>query len=89
VSEFKIGDLIEFIPENFQYPTWDCRYVGIGYIERIESKLMLSYDKKIYYIYCSKLTRQQMKNFVEYDLEDKMIELTEQDINLLCKKLNS
>lgn len=89
MQNFKIGDLVEFIPENFNYPSWNVRLIGVGYIERIQPKNVLTYDTQVYYIYCGKLTQQQMNNFVEIDLEDQTIRVTGLEIQSLCRKLNS
>jgi hypothetical protein len=82
MSEFKLGDLVEFIPENFDYPKYTYRLMGIGYIEQIT-------EDNIYFVYCGKVTKQQMKNFAELELKDKTFSFTEEIMRIICRKLNS
>ncbi len=90
MSEFKLGDLVEFIPENFDYPNWRHRLIGIGYIEKIhEENSFARTTYKVYHIYCGKLIKQQMKNFVELEVKNTTIQLDENDIGVLCRKINS
>ena len=90
MSDFKMGDLVEFIPENFDYPNWKYRLIGIGYIEdiRVEAASNHKYYKT-YYVYCGKVIKQQMKNFAEIEVKDQTFELVDYEIEKLCKKINS
>lgn len=90
MSEFQMGDLVEFIPENFDYPLWKVRLIGIGYIENITATVG-SDGKiyKIYTVYCGKIIKQQMKNFVEIEVKNQTFELVEYEMEKVCRKLNS
>ena len=85
MSHFKLGDLVEFIPENFDNPPWPYRLIGHGYIEEISEDLGYTW----YHIYCGKVVKQQMKNFVEIQLKDQNFEFNHLDMERLCKKINS
>lgn len=88
--DFKMGDLVEFIPENFDYPNWKHRLIGVGYIENIVEVIGSDNLKyKIYHVYCGKVIKQQMKNFVEIEVKDQTFELVEYEMEKVCRKLNS
>ena len=85
MSEFKLGDLVEFIPENFDYPDWTYRLIGHGFIDDI-----VEVDGYIFYnVYCGKVIKQQMKNFVEIEVTDRVFEIEKENMEKLCRKLNS
>ena len=90
MSEFKLGDLVEFIPENFEYSLlWKVRLIGIGYIEDITQEIFDGESLNVYHIYCGKIIKQQMKNFVEIEVHDQTYHLIENEMVKLCRKLNS
>ena len=89
MSEFKLGDLVEFIPENFDYPFWTYRLIGVGYIENVGEEYLDDSPSKVYHIYCGKIVKQQMKNFAEIEVKNQVFVLSEKQMRLLCKKLNS
>ena len=90
MSTFKLGDLVEFIPENFEYgPAWKVRLMGVGYIENITQEKFDGDIIIVYGVYCAKLVKQQMKNFVEIEVRDQTLFLTESEMGKLCRKLNS
>lgn len=90
MSEFKLGDLVEFIPENFEYsPLWKVRLIGVGYIEDITQEIFDGESLNIYHVYCGKIIKQQMKNFVEIEVHDQTYRLIENEMVKLCRKLNS
>jgi hypothetical protein len=89
MSEFKLGDLVEFIPENFDYPNWTFRLIGIGYIEKIRETGNIKGGNKVFHVYCGKVTKQQMKNFVEIEIKDKTFQIDETKMGVLCRKINS
>ncbi len=89
MSEFKLGDLVEFIPENFDYPNWTFRLIGIGYIEKIRETANIKGGNKVFHVYCGKVTKQQMKNFVEIEIKDQTFQIDETKMGVLCRKINS
>ena len=90
MSKFKMGDLVEFIPENFDYPMWKVRLIGVGYVENITATVGSDGKTyKLYYVYCGKIIKQQMKNFVEIEVKDQTFELVECEMEKVCRKLNS
>jgi len=90
MSEFKLGDLVEFIPENFEYgPMWNVRLIGVGYIENITQETFDGDIIIVYEVYCAKVIKQQMKNFVEIEVRDQTFHLTEREMMKICRKLNS
>jgi hypothetical protein len=89
MSEFKLGDLVEFIPENFDWPDWSFRLIGIGYVENIGEENMGNGSYNVYHIYCGKLVKQQMKNFVEIEIKNQVIVLSEKQMRIICRKINS
>ena len=91
MQTFNVGDLVQFIPENFDDITWSYRYEGVGYIEEITDwsvKTNSIKGLKVYKIFCGKIIRQQMKNFAEIELKDIVLEFTDKDMQKVCKKLN-
>jgi hypothetical protein len=89
MSEFKLGDLVEFIPENFEYSLlWKVRLIGVGYIEDITQEIFDGESLNVYHVYCGKIIKQQMKNFVEIEVHDQTYHLTENEMVKLCRKLN-
>lgn len=85
MSEFKLGDLVQFIPENFDRIRWPYCYVGVGFIDDITEVILVSGKTKVYSIFCGKVIRQQMNNFAEIELKNKVVELSEKDMYTLCR----
>lgn len=85
MNEFKIGDLVQFIPENFDRVLWSFCYIGIGFIESINYVHTQHGAYKIYTIYCGKVIKQQMKNFVEIEVKNATIQLIGSEMNKLCR----
>lgn len=92
MSDFKVGDLVQFIPENFDRRLWKWAYIGIGYIESIdvredeESVYFNTEPSRVYKIFCGKVIRQQMSNFAELELRNATVEIFGKHINTVCKK---
>lgn len=88
---FNLGDLVEFIPENFDYPDWSFRLIGIGYIDNIEIAKDFNGNfntYNVYHIYCGKVQKQQMKNFVIQELINKTFIIHEFEMQKICKLLD-
>lgn len=85
---FKAGDLIEFIPENFDYPDWNYRLIGVGYIDFIEIAKDFNgvfSNINLYHIYCGKVDKQQMKNFAIQTLTNKTFIINEIQMQKVCR----
>jgi hypothetical protein len=89
MNDFNLGDLVEFIPENFDYPNWRYRLIGIGYIEKIHEVTNVHGLYRVFHVYCGKVIKQQIKNFVEIEVKNQTFQLDETEMGVLCKKLNS
>ena len=90
-KEFNLGDIVQFIPENFDFPQWNYRLIGIGYIENIE--LIKDFNGmmgqiKLYHVYCGRIEKQQMKNFAYSTIENKTFHIIETEIQKVCEVIS-
>lgn len=90
MTDFQIGDLVEFIPENFSSFYWTYCLVGVGYIEKIDKIKTINIAEQhvdIYSVYCGKVIKQLNKNFVEMEVRDITFQFTNSQMKQICKKL--
>ena len=88
---FNLGDIVEFIPENFDYPTWTYRLIGFGYIEMIEKIKDYNGTRNemyLYHIYCGSVEKQQMKNFAHSVINNRTFQIIESEMRKICKVIS-
>jgi hypothetical protein len=89
--DFRIGDLVQFIPENFDRSLFNYCLIGIGYIENIDMMPIMDVKSErkqiaVYQIYCGKIVKQMMKNFAEIEMKGITFQFTEKQMQEICKK---
>jgi hypothetical protein len=88
---FNLGDIVQFIPENFDFPQWNYRLIGIGYIEKIEKIKDFNgsmQQQNLYHVYCGKVEKQQMKNFAQLSLQNKTFTIIESEMQRICEVIS-